>query len=139
MAKNYRIQILLKTEDFPDLSRFLNNTAKIGFRENNINTILDIEEKITFYEMDKPLFGTTYQSKWRDITDLRNVSHSITSIEIHDNNIYANISILSTPSGNSIGFINETFIGNLILKPVYKGIGLILTFDLDFQQINNAT
>lgn len=136
MKECLRVPILLKKEEIKDLSIFLNNYAKIGYREYNINILLDIEEKTNIYEIDNPLFGTTYQSKWRDITDLRNVSHSITSIEIEDSNIYAIISILNTASGNSMGYINESW--NLILKPVYKGIGLILTFDLDFQQINNV-
>lgn len=134
MIEHKKIPIIIEKSELPYLTIFLNEHSKKGFRENNLNIILDIKEKITIYEIDMPLLGTTYQSKWREITDLRDVSHTISSIEIEDNNIYANISILKTPSGNSLGYISEKF----ILKPVYKGLGLILTFDLDFQQINNA-
>jgi hypothetical protein len=96
--------------------------------ENNTS----LEKILVESSPDNPIVGCTYQSSFRNQVSLKDVSHVIKSIRINENNIYAIVKILDTPSGR---MLKELTSDQMVLKPVYQSNGIISTFDIDF--INN--
>jgi len=76
------------------------------------------------------IFGSTYQSSWRNVTDLKSVCHTILEIEMSDGNIYGMVRILPTPMGKPLLVDGIP----MILRPVYYDLNRILTFDIDFKK-----
>jgi hypothetical protein len=134
-----KIPIFFENNEFNYLLDFLKKYSIEYLRDKKLNIILNQSDKdvnyIGTYKISKQSYGTTYQSSWRDSTDLRSVSHTIDSIEITEDNIYATIKLLNTIPGKSVQELNEDC---LILRPIfcYKNTNeikkSILTFDIDF-------
>jgi len=100
--------------------------------ENNTSLEKILEKILVESSPDNPIVGCTYQSSFRNQVSLKDVSHVIKSIRISENNIYAIVKILDTPSGK---MLKELTSDQMVLKPVYQSDGYISTFDIDF--INN--
>jgi hypothetical protein len=100
--------------------------------ENNTSLEKILEKILVESSPDNPIVGCTYQSSFRNQVSLKDVSHVIKSIRISENNIYAIVKILDTPSGR---MLKELTSDQMVLKPVYQSDGYISTFDIDF--INN--
>ena len=100
--------------------------------ENNTSLEKILEKILVESSPDNPIVGCTYQSSFRNQVSLKDVSHVIKSIRISENNIYAIVKILDTPSGR---MLKELTSDQMVLKPVYQSNGIISTFDIDF--INN--
>jgi hypothetical protein len=92
--------------------------------ENNTS----LEKILVESSPDNPIVGCTYQSSFRNQVSLKDVSHVIKSIRISENNIYAIVKILDTPSGK---MLKELTSDQMVLKPVYQSKGIISTFDID--------
>jgi hypothetical protein len=101
--------------------------------ENTLASLItSLEKTLVESSPDNPIVGCTYQSSFRNQVSLKDVSHVIKSIRINENNIYAIVKILDTPSGR---MLKELTSDQMVLKPVYQSNGIISTFDIDF--INN--
>ena len=101
--------------------------------ENTLASLItSLEKTLVESSPDNPIVGCTYQSSFRNQVSLKDVSHVIKSIRISENNIYAIVKILDTPSGK---MLKELTSDQMVLKPVYQSDGYISTFDIDF--INN--
>ena len=88
-----------------------------------------------------PLFGSTYQSSFRQVTDLKSVSHSLSMIEMDENGIWGWVTILNTPIGKPINELDDYGMDPTsicVLKCVYSDLNKILTFDIDFIEKNNV-
>jgi hypothetical protein len=108
-----------------------------SYRDIALDFLLDenntsLEKILVESSPDNPIVGCTYQSSFRNQVSLKDVSHVIQSIRIIENNIYAMVKILDTPSGK---MLKELTSDQMVLKPVYQRDGIISTFDIDF--INN--
>jgi len=99
--------------------------------ENNTS----LEKILVESSPDNPIVGCTYQSSFRNQVSLKDVSHVIQSIRISENNIYAIVKILDTPSGK---MLKELTSDQMVLKPVYQSNGIISTFDVDFTNNQSA-
>lgn len=108
--------------------------------ENTLASLItSLEKTLVESSPDNPIVGCTYQSSFRNQVSLKDVSHVIQSIRIIENNIYAMVKILDTPSGK---MLKELTSDQMVLKPVYQSDGFISTFDIDFLRgvfVNNQT
>ncbi len=135
----HRLEILYESDDF--IKSFYNFLIEksLGFkREVSINSIFNISDttlydfliKISPITID-PLYGSTYCSMYRDITNINDISHNITSFEIDNNGIYGNVELVNKND------IYES-IDILSLKPIYTLVelpGKILTFDIYYNKL----
>jgi len=139
---SYKIKIVPKNEDFLEEIFFFINEKSIEFkRQFNIDNILNKESSpIELILKEKSpiildnVYGSTFQSHWRNNEDIYAISHYINSLIFESDEIYADV----TPSRYGFGVDSELS----ILRPVYykseKGKYVIATFDIDFDISNNA-
>ena len=139
---SYKIKIVPKNEDFLEEIFFFINEKSIEFkRQFNIDNILNKESSpIELILKEKSpiildnVYGSTFQSHWRNNEDIYAISHYINSLIFESDGIYADV----TPSRYGVGVDSELS----ILRPVYykseKGKYVIATFDIDFDISNNA-
>lgn len=137
-----RIKILNKDENFIDnLFDFLSNNSyefkrqlkldKIFESKNKLN---DPNNKVEYLKSQSPInlesvYGSTYQSKYRSNEQIYAISHSIYSIEIDNDTIFAIVK--PNEFGEVIDFEKAH------LKPVYHKKTVdekysLVTFDVDF-------
>ena len=140
--KTVKVRIFQKNEDSLDeIVQFLSNPEnsrefylKMN-RDKLINEILSISEPIyPSLESLSPItldnkYGSTYQSKYREVLDASTISHHIKHIVIENNTLYGIIDILNTPIGGPIQSLDAE---QMVLNPIYNNVGEIITFDIDF-------
>jgi hypothetical protein len=137
-----RIKILNKDKNFIDnLFDFLSNNSyefkrqlKLDNIFESVNKLNDSNDKIGYIKSQSPIniesvYGSTYQSKYRSNEQIYAISHSIHSIEIDNDQIFANI------NPNEFGEVIDFNKGHL--KPVYHKKTVdekysLVTFDIDF-------
>lgn len=102
-------------------------------REVIIDSIVEGRDPVPI-PLRSDIFGSTYQSSWRSVTDLKSVSHTILEIEMSRGNIYGMVRILRTPMGNPLLIDGIP----MILRPIYYDLNRILTFDIDFKTKESA-
>lgn len=143
--KTVKVRIFQKNEDsFGEIVQFLSNPdnskeflLKMN-RDKIINEILSIDDSI--YDWSPSLkslspitldnkYGSTYQSKYREVINLTTISHHIKYLTVENNILFGIINILDTPIGTPIQSINPE---DMILNPIYSNVGEIITFDIDF-------
>lgn len=129
--KTINLKILPKNQDFiSHLHEFLKSMSTQFYRDKKIDEILENSSINQIYLIESILFGCTYNSDFRLVNPLSSATHIINEIDLTDeNNIIAKISILDSPSGVNIQYIDTNI---LILRPVYSDLRKILTFDIDF-------
>lgn len=135
----HRLKIQYESDGF--IQSFYDFLIEISLdfkREVSINSLLDINEN-TIYELllkISPinidiLYGSTYSSMYRDITNVNDISHLITSFDIDETGIYASVELVNK---------NDIYdsVDILSLKPVYTLVdlpGKILTFDIYYNKL----
>jgi hypothetical protein len=136
-----RHKLLIVNTRLDEISDFLNRNAKQSLRDNKINIILENQTN-QIYTLDMPSFGSTYQSSFRQVTDLKSVSHAVSIIEIDEEGIWGWVTILNTPIGKPINELDNYGMDPTsicVLKCIYSDLNRILTFDIDFiEKINVA-
>lgn len=134
-----RIKILYESDDF--IKSFYDFLIEISLdfkRESSINSLFNINY-ITIYESlmkvsplsISPIYGSIYSSMYRDLTEMNDISHKITSFEIDNSGIYASVELVNK---------NDIYdsVDILSLKPVYTLVdlpGKILTFDIYYNKL----
>jgi hypothetical protein len=137
-----RIKILNKHKNFFDnLFGFLSNNSyefkrqlKLDNIFESVNKLKNSNDKIQYIKSQSPIniesvYGSTYQSKYRSNEQIYAISHSIHSIEIDNDEIFAIIK--PNEYGEVIDFEKAH------LKPVYHKKTVdekysLVTFDIDF-------
>jgi len=143
--KRVKVIIFQKNEDSLDeIVQFLSNpeNSKEFYlkmnRDKFINEILSISDPIhqwmPFLESLSPIklydkYGSTYQSKYREVLNISTISHHIKNIVVENNTLYGVIDILDTPVGGPIQSLDAE---QMVLNPIYNNTGEIITFDIDF-------
>jgi hypothetical protein len=141
----YKVEILPKNEDFINqFFLFLFEKSNIFRRDISIENLLDESVSIKNIEYLKKIspiilndvYGSTFQSHYRDNDNIYAISHDVISIEIENGKFFGNVK----PSryGDIIGFERG------LLRPVYykkddKSEYQIATFDIDFNIMDNVT
>jgi hypothetical protein len=138
-----KVQIIPKNRDFlDDFFLFLFEKSEIFRRDISIDNILNDTTSLKNFEylekvspiLLKDVFGSTFQTSYRNNDDIYAISHDVVSIEFTDGKIFGNIN--PSTYGEIINFDGGC------LRPVYykkndKSEYQIATFDIDFNIMPN--
>ena len=139
----YKVEIIPKNESFlDDFFLFLIEKSDIFRRDISIDNILNDTASLNdlkYLEKVSPIvlkdvFGSTFQSSYRNNDNIYAISHDVVSIEFKDGKIFGNIN--PSTYGEKIKFDGGC------LRPVYykkngKSEYQIATFDIDLNIMPN--
>lgn len=136
-----KVQIFENYEDlYSDLIEFFSRKSVFFKRESIINNLLnEYKSDKTIFKSNQPIpveevYGSTYQSSYRKDEDIYAISHTIHSIGIDKDGLFAILepSKYGTPLDFSKGLLRPVWYKNE--KDEFK----LATFDIDFNIISNA-